>query len=123
MNFPKIEDFISAQIMDKEKALKRVQQKKELLNRVLTIFKKNLSEKKETIKTDLAKKNWANLKLMAHGIKGSAWTIGAQQLGDVACAMEKAADNKNYPLYNHLFQILQDCIERFLESEELNSLL
>ena len=119
VNFPKIDDFDSAQILDMNKALKRVSYKKELLNRVLNIFRNNLLEKQKIIESGLKNKKWKDLRVISHGIKGSSWTIGAQQLGNVAFSLEKAADNEDYQLYNHLFQIFKICIESFIEFVEM----
>ncbi len=115
-SFPQKNEFMSVPAFDYEKALQRVHQKHELLKRVVAIFKKNLSEKKALIETELSNENWDSLKMLSHSIKGSAWTIGAQQLGDVAYAMENATDDKNHPLMRHLFQIFLDCVDLFLEA-------
>ena len=105
-------DFSNAPVLDMKKALYRVHNKQELLEKVILVFKKNLLEKKETIATELVNENWESLKLISHSLKGSSWTIGAQRLGDIAYAMEKASASKDLPLFNHLFTILQNGIDQ-----------
>jgi HPt (histidine-containing phosphotransfer) domain-containing protein len=116
--FPQKDDFLSVPIFEMEKALNRVHYKKDLLERVIDIFVKSLSERINAIETDLQHENWESLNTLAHSIKGSSWTIGAQQLGNIAYAMEKAAGSKDIDLFTHLFQIFQDSAQRFCEFEK-----
>jgi len=115
---PQSDDFMSAPVFEIEKALKRVHQKKDLLARVIDIYVNSLSERVDTIKNELVNENWEALGTLVHSIKGSSWTIGAQQLGDIAFAMEKAAADKDMTLFHHLFQIFQASVQRFFEVEK-----
>jgi len=116
--FPNKDDFLSVPVFEMEKALNRVHNKKDLLERVIDIFVKSLSERISAIETEIHNENWESLGTLAHSIKGSSWTIGAQQLGDIAYAMEKTADNKDIILFSHLFQIFQESAQRFFEVEK-----
>jgi len=115
---PQKDDFWSVPVFDSERALSRVHQKQELLKRVIDIFIKSLSERIDIIENEICNENWDKLETMAHSIKGSSWTIGAQQLGDIAYAMEKAASNEDMTLLVHLFQIFKEASKRFIEYEK-----
>jgi HPt (histidine-containing phosphotransfer) domain-containing protein len=117
-DLPQKDVFFEVPVFDYEKALNRVHQKKDLLKRVIEIFVNSLSERTDIIANEINNENWEQLGTMAHSIKGSSWTIGAQQLGDIAYAMEKAAVNKNMPLFHHLFQIFKESVQRFFEYEK-----
>jgi FOG: HPt domain len=112
---PNNTDFLSVPVLDLEKALSRVHHKKDLLKRVIDIFIQGLSEKTDLIEKEIKNQNWESLGILAHSLKGSSWTIGAQQLGDIAFAMEKASEKKDMIFFHHLFQIFKESVHRFLE--------
>jgi len=117
------DDLKTAPVFEIEKALNRVHNKKDLLKRVIDIFVKSLSERINAIEKELEQQNWEALGTLAHSIKGSSWTIGAQQLGNIAYAMEKAAGDKNLHLFRELVQLFQSSVQRFLDFEKnLNNL-
>jgi HPt (histidine-containing phosphotransfer) domain-containing protein len=111
---PLTDEFISIPVFEIEKALKRVHNKKDLLRRVTDLFVNSLSERINALEKELGNEDWEALGTLAHSIKGSSWTIGAMQLGNIAYAMEKAADDKNLDLFKELFQIFQTSVQRFL---------
>jgi len=113
VSLPHKDVFLSKDVLDKEKALSRVHHNAELLNRVITLFHNNLIEKKDLIENHLLNEDWEALKVLAHSVKGSGLTIGAQQLGGVSSEMEKAADNKDAALYKHLFEIFKEAVQIF----------
>jgi HPt (histidine-containing phosphotransfer) domain-containing protein len=120
INFPphKSDDFMTAPIFETEKALNRVHNKKDLLERVIDIFVKSLMERKDVIERELNNENWETLATMAHSIKGSSWTIGAQRLGNIAYKMEKAADQKDLAFFRQLFEIFKTCVQQFIEFDK-----
>jgi HPt (histidine-containing phosphotransfer) domain-containing protein len=118
LTFPQNEDFTKAPVFEIEKALNRVHNKKELLERVIEIFVKSLDEKKDIIENELDNENWETLGTIAHSIKGSSWTIGAQQLGNIAYQMEKTAAKKDLDLFRQLFQVFQTAMKEFRDMDK-----
>jgi len=112
------DDFKSIPVFDKEKALSRVHYKEDLLDRVLLIYQKSLVDRRAIMTQELFMQNWEALKNLAHSIKGSSLTIGAEQLGEVSYAMEKAAEEKDLDLFNKLFKIFQESIARYIEFDK-----
>jgi len=111
VQYTQMTDYNTSPVFDMDKALNRVHGKQELLARVISIFKKNLQEKKQSIASELTAENWDNLKMISHSLKGSAWTIGAQRLGEIAYAMEKASATEDISSFKHLLTILEESID------------
>lgn len=111
VQYTQMTDYNTSPVFDMDKALNRVHGKQELLARVISIFKKNLQEKKQSIASELTAENWDNLKMISHSLKGSAWTIGAQRLGEIAYAMEKASAIEDISSFKHLLTILEASID------------
>jgi HPt (histidine-containing phosphotransfer) domain-containing protein len=118
LTLPKNDDFMAAPVFEIEKALNRIHNKKELLERVVDIFVKSLHERKDILENELNNENWETLGTIAHSIKGSSWTIGAQKLGNIAYEMEKAADLKELTRFRRLFQIFQTAAQEFIEFDK-----
>jgi len=73
---------------DRESALEMLGGKQTLLSRMDEIFLRDVPGELKELADYFSKRDWGNAKRMAHSIKSSARTVGAQRLGAMAEQME-----------------------------------
>jgi CheY-like chemotaxis protein len=78
----------SGKPFDRDSALEMLGGKQALLSRMDEIFLRDVPGELKELADFFAQRDWQNAKRMAHSIKSSARTIGAQRLGAIAEQME-----------------------------------
>jgi len=104
------------QIFNSELALNRVSGKKQLLEKAITIFIKATKNRIELISNSISKNDYKTIRCEAHAIKGSALTIGAEQLGESARILEKSMQNNKVDDIPQLFLSVKDNYNGFIQT-------
>jgi len=73
---------------DRETALEMLGGRVDLLGRMDAIFKRDVPGEMEELKAFVSDHNWSEAQRLAHSIKGSARTVGAQRAGSTAEQLE-----------------------------------
>ncbi len=68
---------------------------KELINELISTFKESLNENIEKIENAIIKKDFNEIYFSAHAIKGAAFNIKLNRIGEIAMKLENFAKNKD----------------------------
>lgn len=82
-------------LWNKEAALNRMMGKPALLEKVTGLFLAQFPEVWASAKSNIAQRNWAQVKAQAHTLKGSAAELGLEALADVLFSLERAASSQD----------------------------
>ena len=82
--------------IDIKGALIRTNNNQELLKKVLIMFSNTHNNDSDKLDTYLRENNYSQLQALAHKLKGSAASIGANKLSSAASLLEKACKEKEY---------------------------
>jgi CheY-like chemotaxis protein len=70
---------------------------KEFIIEMITLFINDVPQALTKLKTSIDQKNYGDIKIYAHSMKGLFLTLGIEETGDIIKQVERLADNK-YPI-------------------------
>jgi signal transduction histidine kinase/CheY-like chemotaxis protein/HPt (histidine-containing phosphotransfer) domain-containing protein/PAS domain-containing protein len=105
----------SGKPFDRESALEMLGGKQSLLSRMDEIFLRDVPGELEELADFFAQRDWQNAKRMAHSIKSSARTIGAQRLGAIAEQMEYLCRQQDVASAEKELKILESDVRSALD--------
>jgi len=82
--------------IDTEKGLNYSNNDKEIYKEILEVYCDEFSENKEKLNKFKNDEDWKNYTILAHAIKGTSLTIGAQNFSNFAKQMELAGKEEHY---------------------------
>ena len=85
---------MSDDIIDLEEVMERVQDDQELFFELLAIFQEDYEEKRKLINELVAKKDFEQLKNVAHSLKGASSNISAKKIYMYFAQLEKVSEQK-----------------------------
>ncbi|QGY39785.1 response regulator [Pseudodesulfovibrio cashew] len=100
---------------EREKALEMLGGREDLLGRMDAIFLRDVPGEFEELCSFWENRDWDNAKRMAHSIKGSARTVGAQRAGAVAEQMEFFCKHKDAASAGKELKTLESEVKNALE--------
>ncbi|AMK10277.1 PAS domain-containing hybrid sensor histidine kinase/response regulator [Pseudodesulfovibrio indicus] len=100
---------------DRETALDMLGGQQKLLSRMDEIFLRDVPSEMNELADFFRQGDWSNAKRLAHSIKGSARTVGAQRLGAIAEQMEYLCNQKDVPSAQKELKILESDVKSALE--------
>jgi len=103
-----------AEKFDRETALEMLGGRDDLLGRMDAIFLRDVPVELEELNGYMDNKDWINAKRMAHSIKGSARTVGAQRTGAVAEQLEFFCKQKDVESAIREFKTLESEVQTAL---------
>lgn len=89
--------------------------RKDLLTRMDEIFLRDVPTELEELSTYINNKDWENAKRLAHSIKGSSRTVGAQRAGSQAEQLEFFCKQKDEPSAEKEFESLESEVKFALD--------
>jgi HPt (histidine-containing phosphotransfer) domain-containing protein len=89
-------DSQTEEVIDKEWLERMASTRKEFVKRMFGVFVTEEPKRLEKVKAALALGDFAELKFLAHSIKGAASTLGAEPTRTAAAALECAARENNH---------------------------
>jgi len=104
-----------ADAFDRQSALDMLAGRKDLLTRMDEIFLRDIPGELEELESYMSNKDWEEAKRLAHSIKGSSRTVGAQRSGAVAEQMEFFCNQKDIPSAEEQFKILEAEVKTALQ--------
>lgn len=87
---------MSHDVIDMKEVLDRVQDDRELLMELLQIFTQDYEEKDKILKDAIGKKDFEQVKNIAHSIKGASGNIAAKQLHASFLQLEQMARAQDF---------------------------
>ena len=109
-------------VWDQEAALKRLGFNEELLSKVINMFLADLPQQQATIEQAIKVHDYDTAAKMAHSIKGSSASIGADRLSLVTKQLEASCKNEHTTVIEAIMvtfeiecQALQECLIRHVE--------
>jgi len=100
---------------DRKTALDMLGGRKDLLTRMDEIFLRDVPSELEELSTYISNKDWENAKRLAHSIKGSSRTVGAQRAGSQAEQLEFFCKQKDEPSAEKEFESLESEVKFALD--------
>ncbi len=100
---------------DRKTALDMLGGRKDLLTRMDEIFLRDVPSELEELSTYINNKDWENAKRLAHSIKGSSRTVGAQRAGSQAEQLEFFCKQKDEPSAEKEFESLESEVKFALD--------
>ncbi len=117
--FPETERSSSEkEALDRKGLMERLGGNEMLYQKVLTVFRKDVSEQIEKVKAALEKDDTDQITFHAHKIKGAAANVMALPLSEVAHEMEITGENQALDQLRSLFSRLEQEFERFISALE-----
>lgn len=107
-------------IIDLPEVLERVQNDKELLAELIDIFLEDCPAKIGSIRESVKKKDFAQLRDVAHSIKGASGNISAKKLHAIFLQIEQAGKNNSL---EGMEALLEELDRHFREFREYSVLL
>jgi PAS domain S-box-containing protein len=101
-------------VWDKNGALKRVMGKEKLLLRLITLFIEDTPNKISSLEQAVKDSNIAEVKLIAHTVKGLAGNINAEQLRASSEKLEKFARDENTAPFNEILKKIKTSLTLLL---------
>ena len=86
---------MSTEPIDLKEVLERVQDDKDLLLELFDIFQEDYKVKRKTIDELVEKKDFEQLKAIAHSLKGASGNISAKKVHAIFIQLEQMAKNKD----------------------------
>ena len=112
-------------VFDKEGLLERLEEDQELVEYMLRTFLQEVPGEWETLRKVVERREWVGAERLAHNLKGSAATVGAEALCEAAQALEEAVREGSPGKSAALLDVLEDqlsrlktTLEEFLEAVE-----
>jgi HPt (histidine-containing phosphotransfer) domain-containing protein len=109
-------------LWDQETALNRMGFKEGLLSKVINMFLADLPQQQATIEQAIKVHDYDTAAKMAHSIKGSSASIGADRLSLVTKQLEASCKNKHSTVIEAIIvnfeiecQALQECLIKHVE--------
>mmetsp|Transcript_24346 Transcript_24346/g.56391 ORF Transcript_24346/g.56391 Transcript_24346/m.56391 type:complete len:240 (+) Transcript_24346:33-752(+) len=107
--------------IDEEKAIEMTGGDRRFLKEILDEFIQHSHQQRNTLQDSVASENREKLRFEAHAIKGSAATIGANHLSQIALELEKVASDSSRtapvgPLVSNLlqeFERVEEWVKKF----------
>ncbi len=90
------------QVFDSEATLKRLLNDEVLFNNMLDMFVESAPSQIEEIRTAILTEQMETVRQQAHKMRGGAAAIGAELMAEVACELEKAAQNADHESLHQL---------------------
>jgi HPt (histidine-containing phosphotransfer) domain-containing protein len=103
-----------AKIWDKELLLKRVLHNKEIYDAVLNAFIEDIPELSRRLMNEISNVNFLEIAAISHNIKGCAYNIAANSLGDTASNIETSAKEESIKEISKLFHLLEEQLSLLL---------
>jgi len=100
---------------DRKTALEMLGGREDLLSRMDEIFLRDVPGELEELTAFVINRDWAEAKRIAHSIKGSSRTVGAQRAGAVAEQLEFLCKQKDAPSAKKEFKTLESEVKFALE--------
>lgn len=121
---PEVQQPAELLLWDKKEALALVGGKIELLDKIIRSFLLHSDNGLNALRTAIQTNNFADAKLLAHSMKGSAGNTGVFKLQAIARILEEAAKTQNPLLleeqleqYEETLQVTVDLLERHLAAQ------
>jgi len=99
---------VSGKKIDLSYIKKLVGDNEQLVNKILNSFKSTYATSIENIKKGLSKENFDEIYTNAHTLKGTAFNIGFNEIGEIAKAIEMASKNKDIEEIENLLEKLEE---------------
>ncbi|MGL1861187.1 MAG: response regulator [Pseudodesulfovibrio sp.] len=112
---PEIADSHDHEPYNRETALEMLSGRKDLLARMDEIFMRDVPAELEELQGYVANRDWQSAKRLAHSIKGSARTVGAQRAGAVAEQLEFFCKQKDEPSAKRELKTLEGEVQSALQ--------
>ena len=109
------------QTLNMQKALKRMAGKKHLLLKALNMFIGTSAQKIQSLKQIIDEKNQEKGRNEVHALKGTAVTLGAEKIGNLAKTIELAIKDNDFVRASQLFQNLESefvVLKNVIKNEE-----
>jgi len=100
---------------DRESALDMLGQREDLLARMDEIFLRDVPLELEELASTIANHEWEKARRMAHSIKGSSRTVGAQRAGAIAEQLEFLCKQKDAPSADRELKTLESEVKLALQ--------
>lgn len=91
------------QLWDKDLLLERIMNNHEIFMALLNVFIEDIPKLSIKLDSAISNKNYEEIKTLAHNLKGSAYNMTADSLGDIAKDIELACKERKMDLI-HLAQ-------------------
>ena len=112
-------------ILNLDTAKKATMNNKEFLKSILKDFCQNISLKLESMEKAVSKSDKASIKNMAHSLKGSSSSLGAEAISEISLKIEMMGNNEDIDQIDSLVKQLEQEFFRFkdqMESIEWNDI-
>lgn len=113
----------SAEIWDKAAALNRVRGKHERLLILVKMFLDDMPERIDAIQTALRQRDYVEVGMLAHSIKGIVGNLSADSMHVIAAEVEAAAKAEDVEALSLLllkmltdYRLLQECLQAYVDS-------
>ena len=107
------------EVIDLKDFLDRVQDDKDLMLELFDIFMSDYQEKRQSLKEAVAKKDYEQMKSLAHSLKGASGNISAKALRAIFIRLEEIGKANSLagiePLLNDLDLRYNDLVKRINE--------
>ena len=110
---PDASDISELPVFDRSELMSRINNNTEMFDRLLTMFKEMVPVEIDKLKQMAETKEATEIKAQAHKMKGFFANISAKALREVACEMEKAAENNNLDKSRNLITVIENEYEKF----------
>ena len=84
-------------------------------------FRKELPSRIKSITNAARDKNWAELKNLAHKLKGLGTSFGYPDLSDISAKIQTELNHEHYDKIDHLLSQLEDSFNRCIQENRLSS--
>ena len=103
---------MSEAIIDLKEFLERVQDDRDLLVELLDIYQEDFTEKRKNLEVGVQKKDFDQIKSVAHSLKGSSGNISAKPLHACFLKIEQLAKSSDA---NGMLEVLGQIDKHFVE--------
>ncbi len=103
-------------VFDKESLLERLEEDQELVEFMVKTFLQEVPGKWEALRKVVEKKDWGRAERLAHNLKGSAATVGAEALRGAAQDLEEALREGSHGESAALLDVLENQISRLMRT-------
>ena len=105
---------MSEEIIDLKEFLERVQDDRDLMMELLDIYQQDFAEKRKVFNGALAKKDFEQIKAVAHSLKGSSGNISAKTMHASWLKVEQLAKSNDA---NGIPEVLKQIDQLFIQIE------
>jgi HPt (histidine-containing phosphotransfer) domain-containing protein len=107
--------------VDFTKAMENLGGERELFEEVLGLFVQTIPQIRKDLETAIAARDAARLRLVAHGLKGSAANVCAESARRAAEEIESMAKQEDFAEIDKVFAVLDAHLKRLQEYAESRS--